>query len=483
MEFLNNINQITIPELIALYEKEFKANPRYRLMLDGDRYYRVDNTEISSRKMVIYDDNHNPVDDPTKPNNKLKHGFMHTLVDDKINYLLSKPLTMECEDETYLGKVQDTLGKQFQRRLTKLGYDASNKGITWLHPYVASDGNFKTLLVPGEQGIPLWSDNDHEELDAFIYIYDVAVIEGKEQRTITKAEYWTPDGVAYYVKDKESGVYIIDAEMYLEDDLMDDDFQQHFKRGNEWGSWGKVPFVAFKNNDVELPDLQFVKSLIDGYDVSRSDSANFLQEIQQVIYALRGYDGTNLAEFMADLRYYRAIKVDEDGGVDVLNSQMDMSPAKEHYDTLRKDIYDFGGGVDKNSDKLGNSPSGIALKFIYSGLDLKCNSLEQQFAFAFEQLLYFVNQYLGLTGAAADQKEISLVFNRDIAINESQAITDCQNSQGIISNRTIIANHPYVTDLDDELKQIEKEQKNTQEEDYPEDFKSSRGGEELDGEE
>ena len=49
------------------------------------------------------------------------------------------------------------------------------------------------------------------------------------------------------------------------------------------------------------------------------------------------------------------------------------------------------------------------------------------------------------------------MFNRDIAINESQAITDCQNSKGTISNQTIIANHPWVKDVETELSQIEEE--------------------------
>ena len=42
-------------------------------------------------------------------------------------------------------------------------------------------------------------------------------------------------------------------------------------------------------------------------------------------------------------------------------------------------------------------------------------------------------------------------------MNESQVITDCKNSEGVISTKTIVANHPYVTDVDEELKQIEAE--------------------------
>ena len=49
------------------------------------------------------------------------------------------------------------------------------------------------------------------------------------------------------------------------------------------------------------------------------------------------------------------------------------------------------------------------------------------------------------------------VFNRDILINESEAITDCQNSAGVISRETIVANHPWTKDTKAELERLKKE--------------------------
>lgn len=159
------------------------------------------------------------------------------------------------------------------------------------------------------------------------------------------------------------------------------DYPGHFTVNDQPYSWGKVPFIPFKNNDFELPDLQFVKTLVDNYDLTRSDIANELEDIKNVIYALKGYGGESLSEFMKDLAYYRAVKLDadEDAGLDKIETTIDIEAAEKHYQQLKKDIFDFGQGVDKNSDKLGNSPSGIALKFIYSGLDLKENDIKATF--------------------------------------------------------------------------------------------------------
>lgn len=457
MKFNNNINILTTAELIQIYIDEFNASKERKLMIKGENYYKVEN-DILNRKMYRYEDER-PIEDETKANNKLAHGFMHTLVDDKVNYLLLKPYTLTCEDKMYLGKIEEILGHRFQKRLSQLGNEASNKGIAWLHVYINSEGQFKMLKIPAEQIIPLWTDNDHEELQALIRYYDVEVYEGKEKKYITKIEYWTPESVDYYVI--RDGEVILDSEMYLEDS---ESYEGHFKINDQASSWGRIPFVYFKNNDFELPDLQFVKTLIDNYDVTRSDVANLLEEIKNIVYILKGYGGESLAEFVRDLAYYKGIKIDSDenAGVDKIENNINIEAAKEHYSTLKKDVFDFGQGVDKNSDKLGNNQSGIALKFVYSGLDLKCNTLEGWFKWGFEELIRFINIYLGITKVSVSEKEIGIVFNRDIAINESQSITDCQNSKGIISDKTIIANHPWTESVDSEIKQIEEENRSNE---------------------
>lgn len=453
----NDVNILTREELIKIYLDEFNLSKERQLMVKGEKYYKVEN-DVLNRKMYRYE-NEQQVEDNTKTNNKLAHGFMHTLVEDKVNYLLVKPYSLECKDETYLKNVQDILGKRFQKKFIQLGTEASNKGIAWLHPYINTVGKFKVMKLASEQCIPIWFDNDHEELEAFIRYYDVEVYEGKEKKYITKIEYHTVEGVAYYMLDGK-GQVILDAEMYLDGEY-ESNIIPHFVIGNESGSWGKVPFIPFKNNDFELPDLQFVKTLVDDYDKTRSDVSNDIEDIKNFIMALRGYGGENLSEFMRDLSYYRAVKLDadENAGLDKIETTINIDAAEKHFQQLKKDIFDFGQGVDKNSDKLGNSPSGIALKFIYSGLDLKCNALEDSFKWAFEQLLYFVNKYLEITKQATSNSEINIVFNRDIAINESQAIEDCANSKGVISDKTIITNHPWVDNVEDEIKQIEEENK------------------------
>ena len=111
-------------------------------------------------------------------------------------------------------------------------------------------------------------------------------------------------------------------------------------------------------------------------------------------------------------------------------------------------------------DRFGSAPSGVALKFMYSGLDLKCNALETEFKMGFENLLYFINIYLSESSLGTYKNvDLDILFNRDMEINESEVIDNCQKSKGTISDKTIIANHPWVKDVEAEEKALEEQTK------------------------
>ena len=73
--------------------------------------------------------------------------------------------------------------------------------------------------------------------------------------------------------------------------------------------------------------------------------------------------------------------------------------------------------------------------------------------------MFFVNTYLSMTtGNDYSEKEVEFIFNKSMITNESEKISDCQNAEGQVSRRTILAHHPFVTDVDAELKQLQKEE-------------------------
>ena len=446
-------NSLTDNKVVALIN-EFNNSTKKQLMSTGKKYYEVDNDILKRR--ITRKVKGTEVEETYKANNKLAHSKYKNMVDEKVAYLLSRDYSLSCENEEYVKKVKDVLGKHFQYQLSGLGYEASNKGIGWLQVYIDEEGNFKTMIIPSEQCIPIWRDNSHMELESMIRVYETVIWEYEKKKTITNVEVWTTEGVSYYR---------LDGKLLIADYDKNNDNNgpvAHYKKGDMWYAWGKVPFIAFKNNRIELPDIKFVKTLIDAYDLSRSEAANYVEEVKNLIFILKGYGGEDISEFMRVLNEDRAIPIDdpEDGGVDTLTPQMDITALREHYEQLKRDLIEDGQSINKDLDKFGSAPSGVALKFMYSGLDLKCNALETEFKMGFENLLYFINIYLSESSLGTYKNiDLDIVFNRDMEINESEVIENCQKSKGTISDKTIIANHPWAKDVEAEEKALKEQNK------------------------
>lgn len=444
---------MSLEQIIKLEVDEWLSSQERQWMLTGQRYYEG-NTDILGRKRMIVGEGGQLVEAENLANNRLVHNFVKKLVDQKVGYLLSLPFSVQTNNEDYQKLLNDIFDKSFRRTLKNVGKEAINKGKAWLHVYYNEDGELSFKKIPSEEIIPLWRDSAHTDLDAVIRVYEVETFEGKEKKIVTKVEFWNREGVRRYILDE--GQLIPDVEA--------GEFASHITVVNQDGTeqgfnWERVPFVCFKYNDEEIPLVKFVKSLVDDYDKQVSDHSNNLEDLPNSIYVIKNYDGTDLGEFRRNLSVFRAVKVTDDGGVDTISLNIDVDAFKTHIDQLRKDIYEFGRGVDTQTERFGAERSGVALKFLYADLDMDTNIIETEFQASFEQLLWFINQHIyNTTGQDYSDEVVDIIFNRDIIINEADVINMARNSVGILSDETIIANHPWVTNVQAELERIRRQQ-------------------------
>lgn len=457
-------NTITDREIIFHEVKEWENSQLRDLMLTGQRYYE-NKHDILNRKRLVVGEGGGLEEVKNIANNKLVHGFVRKLVDQKVGYLLSLPFTIQTSKGEYLKLLNKYFTKNFYRMFQNLGKEAINKGKAWLHIYYDEQGNFRLKRIPSEEIIPLWEDAEHTELSAVIRTYRVEAWIGKKKETIHKVELWDLTGVYRYVVEGNELIPDVEAGDYSPHLVLE-------KNGEEAQgmNWQRVPFICFKYNNEELPLVNFVKSIVDDYDQQKSDNANNLEELPNGgIYVVRDYDGQDLGEFRRNLAVFRAVKVHGDGGLDTLKLDINTEAFKTHMEMQRKDLYELGRGVDTQSDRFGGDKSGIALRFLYADLDMDANIIETEFQAALEQLKWFIDQDIVLkTGQDYSGEDVDFIFNRDIIINESEVIENASKSVGQISDETIITNHPWVTDVQEELKRIEKQY--GKKEDYQETF-------------
>ena len=120
-------------------------------------------------------------------------------------------------------------------------------------------------------------------------------------------------------------------------------------------------------------------------------------------------------------------------------------------------------GYDAKDDRLSGNPNQMNIQSMYSDIDLDANDMETEFQAAFEEILWFVNAYLFNAGKGNfDDEKVDIIFNRDILINETEAIENCQKSVGILSDETIIGQHPWIDDPQKEIERLTKQRKEEQ---------------------
>lgn len=448
------VNQFIIENAPSIKDiiKDYIEKHTTTHMQQGVKYY-FNQSDILQRKQYYWKDGVR-IEDTDKPNNKIPHGWHKLLVDQKTSYLVGQPITISGEDKTLAEKVSDLLGDEFDDIMPELVKSASNKGKEWLHPYIDEAGNFDYIVIPAEEGIPIYDNSKRKNLDAFIRFYYLDLDENKENM---KIELWDKQRVAFYE--------MVDGEI-VEDASQEVNPASHFhyikdrEKGEVEGyGWGEVPFIEFKNNEEAVSDLIFYKQLIDAFDKVVSDVSNNLEEIQSLVYVLKGYEGQGLSEFMENIRKYKAITVEAEpgSGVDTIQAEVPISSVDSHLNRLEDSIFTFGQGVNVNSEKFGNAPSGISLKFLFSLLDMKSNWMERKFTKGLYWLFWFATEYLKMTKQVpetADYKTLKPTFNKSMLVNELEQVTMAQQSKGVISDDTVMANHPWVEDVEEEKAKI-----------------------------
>lgn len=417
----------------------------------GEKYYDGDHDILRREKKVIGADG-NLITLTNVANNKLVDNQYRKLVDQKTNYVLGKPITIATENEYYLKELGKVFNKRVHRQLRLLAQYAVDGGISWLYPYYNENGEFKLAVFPSYDICPIWKDKTHTELEAAMRYYPEEVYDNKGNTTLVfHVDLFTTTGITHF---RYQGASLIPEENPHTDYMYVD---------GKGCNWDRLPIIPFKYNSKEIPLIRNVKKLQDALNQVLSDFQNNMEEDPRTsILVLKNYDGTNIPEFRQNLATYGVIKVTTvdgvQGGVETLKVEVNAQNYQAILMQLKRAIVENGRGFDAKEERMDGDPNQMNIQSMYTDIDLDVNSMETEFQAGFEELKWFIDQYLIHEGNPDyTEEDVSFVFNRDIFINEDSMIANCMNSVGIISNKTIIARHPWVTNVERELKQIEED--------------------------
>ena len=200
------------------------------------------------------------------------------------------------------------------------------------------------------------------------------------------------------------------------------------------------------NNKKQVSGLKPIKDLIDDYDILNCGLSNNIQDTNEAIYVVKGFDGENLDELVTNLRNKKHIGVPEEGNVDIKTIDIPVEARKVKLEINEKNIYRFGMALNTSGLKDTNATTNLAIQAAYTLLDMKCNKLEIRLKQFLRKLLKVVLAEINeADGTDYQQKDVYFSFERETPTNAHEnaqiELTEAQKQQTVINTLLNLAAH------------------------------------------
>jgi SPP1 family phage portal protein len=431
---------LSIEEIKSFIERDASSTKK-QLARTGLRYYEG-NHDIKDYRIIFIDADGNPQEDKTKSNIKISHPFFRLLVDQQAQYMLSGHGGFVKSDIPELQTELDAYfneNENFVAELSELLVGAVSTGCAYMYAY--KDESDRTAFQAADSiGVVEVRERETEDKCAYIIYWYIDRI-GKDNKKIKRIQVWDKAQTFFYVQEGEGAI--------VKDDSVDLNPRPHIifkKDGDEntyFEDYGMIPFFRLDNGKKQISGLNPIKDLIDDYDLMNAGLSNNIQDTNEALYVVRGFQGDNLDELMLNIKAKKHIGLDgADGGVDIKTVDIPVEARKTKMEVDEKNIFRFGQGVNTEALKDTSATTSIAIKSAYANLDLKCDGLQPFLLQFMRKLLKLVLKEINDTqGTDYEQKDVYFDFEREIITNaQENAAIDLSKAQEQQTKITTIQN-------------------------------------------
>ena len=459
-------------------DRNSKAKKR---MLEGERYYDGEHDILKHdfRQSIVYEDTDavasysaatKPIVNENNSNHHNVHNFHQQHVDQKVSYILGRAPSVTVEGASKskeLKAFEDaitaiTSDEAFADTLGRYVIGASNNGVEWLHPYYDKAGNLQYRVIPAKEFLPIYDTEYEEELREGIRYYPITVIEDGREKTRHKVEWWTAQDVTYW-EENDRGEYVLDAGRTPNPHAhwYDVETVDGVPVASTARSWERVPFIPLYNNSLKFGDLTRIKGLQDAYNMISSAVTNNQIDLVELYWMISGYGGETAKAIQRKLQINKAVSIsDPSGKIQAEQVNLSVTDRIAWLKLLRNDMYHIGMAVDMNDDTLGNTPSGVALAFKYTPLDMKADMLIAKLRRSMKELFWYLTQDINMKNSTSyDSALIRFDINKSRISNDAETVELIMNSQGLVPDTILLAKHPLVDDVNQALEDLATQKK------------------------
>lgn len=393
----------------------------------------------------------NTTKDAGKPNNRLVTNFAKNIVNNTTGYFMGEPVTYNCSD-TELGERIQAIADYNDDGFVNTGIaeHLSIFGMAAELLYIENDDDAH-IRYARINPMQLYIETTQDVNDSIVLAirwYDV--FDDNDTRT-RHIEVYDDRTVSYYVQ--RGGRGRIEEEI---PEGLERNFAEHF--------WGEVPINVYYNNDFRMGDFEDVIPLINAYNTMQSESVNDYQSFADAILILKNtklpteIDPVTGKQKEVDLRSKKSITVYDQGDVSYLVKQVNDTYVENIKNRIQQDIYLSSNTVNMSDDNFAGNASGVAIRYKLMNFENRVSKTERYFTRGLQRRFELICNMLNLLAGPYDYTTIVPQFTRNIPANLSEIATEVTQLNGIVSQKTLLAQIPFITDPEQELKQLTDEQ-------------------------
>jgi len=427
---------------IRTFISQDAASNKKRLAKIGDNYYEGKH-DIKDYRIFFINAQGKLEEDKIRSNVKIAHPFFAEIVDQEVQYLLSGEEKLFCSDTPELQTELDTYfndNENFMAELVEVMTGCVSKGFDFMYAYKNEEGRTDFQFADGLNVIEVEARFSSDKQDHILYWYVDRV--DKDGKTIKRIQDWDSRQTFFYKQTDDGQIE--------KDDSVELNPRPHtiYKKDNDdatyYEGYGMIPFFRLDNNKKQRSGLQPIKDIIDDYDLMNAGLTNNIQDTNEALYVVKGFQGDNLDELMLNIRNKKHVGVDDDGGVDIKTIDIPYEARKAKMDIDEKNIFRFGMAVNTEALKDTSATVSVAIKSAYALLDLKAIKFKPRLKQFLRKLLKLVlNEINEQNGTDYQQKDVYFNLDPEIITNAQEnaqiELTEAQRQQIVITTLLNIA--------------------------------------------
>lgn len=411
-------------DLIDKYIEVFKVRylPRLQRL---KRYYDCKNDKIMNRAFQ----------DKSKPNNKIATPWGKYISDIVSAYFIGKPVTYTSKDTELLEQLTNIYRYNDESTQNQqLAIDMSIYGIAYELLYLDDNKQIRFNVVNPQSIIPIYDNTIAGNLLYCIRFYDTEDILTSE--ITTHIEVYTENEILHYTKNHNGTIFIGSVEHYFKD----------------------IPVNVYRNNNDCFGDFEKVIPLIDGYDLSLSDTANAREELNNSYLVFKN---TNLEDDdILQMKEKRIIQIEDtqegmQSSLQFLNKDSNDVEAENYKARLEKDIHKFSYVNDLLEAKSHTSATQARLSMM--GLEQLTAIKESFFRFGLTRRIEMICNMLSTLGNSYNFNDVSMTFIRNIPLDINVVADTLSKLAPFVSRETLLSQLPFVADVQEEISKIQRE--------------------------